>query len=105
MRPNLIGAIFLGIFAICQPADGSNTRHSPVIELTLMGAGIVKVEGRNYSDAQALRGKLVTLKQRRPRPELKVVLSRGINFQSAAAAMALLQRTGEVKLGVVNTRE
>jgi hypothetical protein len=70
-----------------------------------MGAGIVKVEGRHFSDAKALRAKLIALKKRHPRPELKLVPAKGINFQSAAAAVGLLQQTGEVKLGVVNTRE
>jgi len=68
--------------------------RSNVVIVTIMGAGLVRIEGHTYSDVHALGEKLAAIKQRKPPQDLEVVAPPGSTIEALLPAIDLLQKAG-----------
>jgi len=89
--------------ALLWAGTASAAAPSNVVIVTIMGAGIVKIEGHTYSDVRALSAKLAEIRRRKPPQDIQIVAPPGTTAGTLAPATELLlkaiwsQKTGRPK--------
>ncbi len=94
MRLSLIG---IALLVVCiSSAKGAGD----LLRVLLKPAGIVEIEGRDYTSETALKAKLEEIKHRNPAPTLHIDIGRQTDLPALVPAFNLLGRCG-VKIGFI----
>src|SRR5262249_11108019 len=83
--------IITACVALMFGSAASAAGQSHVI-VTIMGAGLVKIEGHTYADVHDLGEKLAEIRQRKPPQDIQVVTSAGRTAETLLPAIELLRK-------------
>ncbi len=75
----------------------------PTIQVSVLPDGSFMVEGHRYATPPAMEAEIYRLDKRRPRPNLEVQVDNHAHYDVVAKTMVLFQKTGAIKIGIVNT--
>jgi biopolymer transport protein ExbD len=85
-----------------MPSAQTNAQEPQVVQLQMDAAGFLLWNGESITDATVLTSKLVAAAATSPQPEMHLSPSPAAPYTYVASFLALAQRVGLTKVGVVN---